>query len=353
MEKKETSYQKLKRTVAQKDEQISHFKKRVNNLKKLSVDLVIGEREEVRKKDVEYAVLKEAFELIGGHEAVDKKLAEAKQLKAKHEKQYGLMKSEKMYMQHQHDKELKVKTELLKDEYTYAQKGHEFDRTLTIEERKSKINDAVDKDKLYTKMFDSIERKEKWEKRVEPIKKAAETVKNVSKAAVKTANDLVVNPVKKQVNDAVVVPANLSMKMMKENLNKEMDMAKESLNRDKEKVIGFGKTVKSFANKANKSLKTMVMKHTVLNKTQEKEAKNEQELGDIKWGTVVARASMNISESLSDKLSSKFSKLKTKVTQNFKESVAKTKETFTQHLHAEKEKQNVKTKSKEKGGPEL
>ncbi|MEJ1518090.1 hypothetical protein R3O67_33480 [Bacillus cereus] len=342
MEKKETSYQKLKRTVAQKDEQISHFNKQVKNLKQLSVG-----------KDVEFAVLKEAFELIGGHEAVDKKLAEAKQLKEKHEKQYGLMKSEKMYMQHLHDKELKVKTELLKDEYTYAQKGHKFDRTLTIDERKSKINDAVDKDKMYAKMFNSIERKQKWDKRVEPIKKAAETMKNVSKAAVKTANDLVVNPIKKQVNDSVVVPANLSMKMMKEDLNKDMELAKNSLNKEKEKVIGFGKTVKAFANKANKSLKTMVMKHTVLNKSQEKEAKNEQELSDIKWGSVVARASMSISESLSDKLSSKFSKLKAKVTQNYKDSVAKTKETFTQHLHAEKEKQNEKTKSREKGGAEL
>ncbi|MGX5609663.1 hypothetical protein ACWKTZ_25140 [Bacillus cereus] len=342
MEKKETSYQKLKRTVAQKDEQISHFKTQVKNLKHLSVG-----------RDVEYAVLKEAFELLGGHEAIDKKVAEAKQLQERQRAKNGLMKSEKIYMQNQHNKELKAKSALLKEEYTYSQKGHEFDRNLTIEERKSKINDAVDKDKLYAKMFDSIERKEKWEKRVEPIKKAAETMKNVSKAAVKTANDLVVNPVKKQVNEAVVVPANLSMKMMKEDLNKEMNLAKDSLNKEKEKVIGFGKTVKAFANKANKSLKTMVMKHTVLNKSQEKEAKNEQELSDIKWGSVVARASMSISESLSDKLSSKFSKLKAKVTQNYKDSVAKTKETFTQHLHAEKEKQNEKTKSREKGGAEL
>lgn len=349
MEKKETSYQKLKRTVAQKDEQISHFKKHVKNLKQLSVgftDVVIGmeknEKAEMQKRDVEYAVLKEAFELLGGHEAIDKKVAEAKQLQEKQRAKDGLMKSEKIYMQNQHNKELKAKSELLKEEYTYSQKGHEFDRNLTIEERKSKINDAVDKDKLYTKMFDSIERKEKWEKRVEPIKKAAETMKNVSKAVVKTTDDLVVKPAKEGFNKSVAVPASLSVKMMKEDLNKNV-----------EKTVGLGKTVKAFANKANKSLKTMVMKHTVLNKSQEKEAQNEQELGDIKWGSVVARASMSISESLSDKLSSKFSKLKAKVTQNYKDSVAKTKETFTQHLHAEKEKQNEKTKSKEKGGVEL
>lgn len=316
MEKKQTSYQRLK----QSKQHVEALKDKAILFAVTAADIAVETerktKETLHKKDVEYNVLKEAFELLGGHEAVEKKLAEQKLASEAQRQQEAPSLTEKRYQQQQHNDELKAKAKLLKQEMKYSQNGHEFDKSLSIMERQAKINEAVDKDKTYAKLFDKAERHEKWERRIEPIKNVATATKN-------TAKELVSQPL----NRNVLIPAAITAKAIKEDI---ADDLKSKAN--------FFKKVNNLRKDVSKSLKLSVMKHTMIDK--------KQITPEEKWGVVASRAATNTSLKVGTKLQLKFGHLMDKVSDKVNKTLMETKATFNKHLQDAKSKSTDKTKEK-------
>ncbi len=383
-----SSYQRLKAKNEELKKQNAHYADTLNST--LSKSFMRNEqfRQETKKMSVEYQTLKEAFELIGGHEAVEQKLAETKQEKqaqssATNDRKNNL---EQRYKQELHNVDLKEKAKLLKQEYQLSQQGHTFDRTESLEVRKNNINAAID----IEKMNNAVDRSQKWENKLN-------VVKSVSKAVAKTADELAFNPLKEKAaeqgkvfndkvitptkdkvvesgkafndnvisptientkalnekmvtsakdkvietknsfNQKVAIPASMTTGIMKENVSHD-------ISKGKEKVMGFVKKAKTLKQQVTKSIKTTVIKHAMLDK--------KQATVDDKLGVLAARASLNVSSKLAKGLQNKFSNVLSNVSSAVKDSLSKTKETFNKHL--ENEKTNTKTVSKEKdNGREL
>jgi len=364
-----SSYQRLKTKNEELKKQNAHYADTLNST--LSKSFMRNEqfRQETKKMSIEYQTLKEAFELIGGHEAVEQKLAEAKQEKQAQNTATSDRKNnlEQRYKQELHNVDLKEKAKLLKQEYQLSQQGHTFDRTESLEVRKNNINAAID----IEKMNSAVDRSQKWENKLN-------VVKNVSKAVAKTADELAFNPLKekasekgKAFNDKVISPTIENTKALNEKIvTSTKDKAKETKNsfnqkvaiptsmttgimketvsqdisKGKEKVMGFVKKAKTLKQQVTKSIKTTVIKHAMIDK--------KQATVDDKLGVLAARASLNVSSKLAKGLQNKFSNVLSNVSSAVKDSLSKTKETFNKHL--ENEKTNTKTVSKEKdSGREL
>ncbi|MFP3727451.1 hypothetical protein U8V72_19920 [Priestia filamentosa] len=278
-------------------------------------------------------LVKEAFEYLGGFDALQEKIENAK--KEKQASSTNLFSKVKQKFKNEaaqkvHDSTAKKTAKLLKQEYKLAEKGHTFDRTSSLEVRKNNINAAIEIEKMNA----TIDRKVKWEKQVN-------TVKSVSKAVTKTAEELTVNPVKKVViesgktfNQEVVVPTTISVKVMKENINQD-------ITKTKDKVTGVVNKTKALKQRVSKSIKASVIKHSSL-------TKNQATVED-KLGFVAARASMNVSSRLAKGFQNKFSNALSKVSSKVKDSLSKTKSTFNKHLEVEKSKTVSNTKSKDNG----